>query len=77
MRVIDLIFLFAPASAPATEPAHSSGIQVIDFLTMMLATLGLGGIWFWYFAGQLAQRPLVPVGEPDLEKALAAPAGHH
>jgi hypothetical protein len=77
MRVVDLIFLFAPAVAPAGQPEHGAGVNPVDFLTMFLATAGLGGIWFWYFLGQLAERPLVPLGAPDLEGALATATAHH
>lgn len=75
MRVVDLIFLFAPASAQ--EPGASAGIRPMDFLTMFGMTLGLGGIWLFYFFAQLVKRPLVPVGAPELEKALEAAHAHH
>ncbi len=39
-----------------------------------LATLlALGGIWVWFFARQLRQLPLLPLGEPKLAEAIA----HH
>jgi hypothetical protein len=39
-----------------------------------LATLlALGGIWVWFFARQLRQQPLLPLGEPKLAEAIA----HH
>ncbi|HEV2704486.1 MAG TPA: hypothetical protein VGV59_01100 [Pyrinomonadaceae bacterium] len=77
MRVIDLIFLFAPAATPAGQPEHGAGLNPVDFLTMFLATIGVGGIWLWYFLGQLAARPLVPLGAPELEGALSAAGAHH
>jgi hypothetical protein len=43
---------------------------------MFSMALGLGGIWLWYYFGQLAARPLLPLGERDLEKALAVPEHH-
>ena len=78
MRVVDLIFLFAPATqhAAVTE-GHSPGIQAQDFVTMFLAVAGVCGIWLWYFLGELRKRPLVPVGAPELEDALAAAPAHH
>ncbi len=77
MRVVDLIFLFAPVSTPGGQHESTVGIHPLDFLTMFLATLGVGGIWLWYFMGQLKKRPLVPIGAPDLDKALAVSGGHH
>ncbi|HVF56178.1 MAG TPA: hypothetical protein VM934_08505 [Pyrinomonadaceae bacterium] len=73
MRILDLIFLFAPAGYAENEQSH---IQPIDFLTMSGAAVGLGGVWLWYYLGQLRQRPLLPVGAPDLEKALTV-VEHH
>ncbi len=75
MRVVDLIFLFAPASAHG--PGASAGIHATDFVTMFGMTIGLVGIWLFYFFAQLAKRPLVPVGAPDLDKALEAAHAHH
>jgi len=38
-----------------------------------LATLlALGGIWIWFFARQLKQQPLLPLGEPKLAEAVAS-----
>ena len=75
MRVVDLVFLFAPASHQG--PEQSSGIHPIDFVTMFGVTAGLVGIWLYFFFAQLAKRPLVPLGEPNLEKALEAAHAHH
>jgi hypothetical protein len=75
MRVVDLIFLFAPGTQ-AAEQAGGAGLNPQDFVTMFLAVVGVGGIWLWFFLGQLAARPLLPVGAPGLEDALAAPAHH-
>ena len=38
----------------------------VDFLL----PIGLGGIWLAAFLWQLAQRPLMPTGDPQLEEAL-------
>jgi len=77
MRVVDLIFIIAPAAYQDT--AEPSGIHWQDLLTMTAAAAGLFGIWLWYFFGQLTGRPLMPLGSPDLEKTLEAGAAsaHH
>ncbi len=77
MRVVDLIFLVAPAAYQDT--GERTGIHWQDLLTMSAAAAGLFGIWLWYYFGQLGQRPLLPLGAPDLEKSLesAAAEGHH
>jgi len=42
-------------------------------LLYVATILGLGGIWLWFFARQLKQQPLLPLGEPKLAEAIA----HH
>ncbi len=76
MRVVDIIFLFAPsAHQGGTAEFHPREVVTV-FLPMAGMALGLGGVWLWYYLGQLAARPLLPLGERDLEKALTAAEGH-
>lgn len=75
MRVVDLVFLFAPASHQGQD--QTSSIHPMDFVTMLGMTAGLVGIWLYFFFAQLAKRPLVPLGEPNLGKALEAAHAHH
>ena len=42
----------------------------------IVAPIAVGGIWLWFFFGQLAKRPLVPVMDPFLEKAIEHGHGH-
>jgi len=72
-RVVDWIYLIAPASHQ-TEGHEQSlwPMLLLDFTTMFAATVGLGGIWLWFFLRQLRQQPLLPIGAPDLDKVLAA-----
>ena len=37
----------------------------------LAAVLALGGLWLWFFAMQLKQLPLLPLGEPKLAEAIA------
>jgi hypothetical protein len=76
MRVVDLVFFFAPSVHQGGEGEWGAGDLARSFLPMFAMTLGLGGIWLWYYFGQLASRPLLPTGDRDLEKALEA-AEHH
>lgn len=64
MRVLDIFWLTQPEfwSSPFANPAA----LLWDFV----AVLGLGGLWLWFFAGQLKQRPLLPLGDPKLEEAI-------
>jgi hypothetical protein len=42
----------------------------------LVAPAAVGGIWLWYFFGQLIKRPLVPVMDPFLENAIEHGKGH-
>lgn len=76
MRVFDLVFYFAPSVHQGGEAAFGVRDILTSFVPMFAMAIGLGGIWLWYYFGQLASRPLLPLGAPDLEKALAA-SEHH
>ena len=62
MRVVDLYWLVAPDLLKG-----SFGVSWMDFAVF----LGLGGVWLAYFLTQLSRRPLMPVGDPQLEEVLA------
>ncbi|HYE14628.1 MAG TPA: hypothetical protein VD968_09330 [Pyrinomonadaceae bacterium] len=76
MRAVDLVFLFAPSAHQGAESHFTAADIFRHGLPMLLMAAGLGGLWLWYYFGQLASRPLLPVGAPDLDKALEA-AEHH
>ncbi|GAC1630723.1 MAG: hypothetical protein NVS9B14_01690 [Candidatus Acidiferrum sp.] len=65
MRVLDLFWLTQPEflRTPFEKP--------VALLWDLAAILGLGGLWFWFFATQLKRRPLLPLGEPKLSEAIA------
>lgn len=77
MRVVDLVFFFAPSVHQGGEPEWHTGDLARSFLPMLAMAVGLGGIWLWFYFGQLASRPLLPLGERDLEQAIAPAAEHH
>lgn len=69
---------------PDIEPARSHTDKVPGCLLRNIAGIDdqklrkieIGGIWLWYFFGQLAKRPLVPVMDPFLENAIKHGHGH-
>jgi hypothetical protein len=61
MRCLDLFWLTRPEFTARALPT------LWDFATI----LALGGIWLWFFAVQLKQQPLLPLGEPKLAEAIA------
>ncbi|MCC6860848.1 MAG: hypothetical protein IT158_19930 [Bryobacterales bacterium] len=65
MRLFDLFWWVAPAFQ---ETGHVSfHVHWLDFA----APVALGGLWLAAFLWQLQKRPLMPVGDPNLEEALA------
>jgi hypothetical protein len=60
MRCLDLFWL--------TRPEFTS--NALPTLWDIGTVLALGGIWFWFFAVQLKQQPLLPLGEPKLAEAI-------
>lgn len=77
MRVVDLVFFFAPSVHQGGEAEWHTFDLLRSFLPMLAMAIGLGGIWLWFYFGQLAARPLLPLGERDLEQAIAPAEGHH
>jgi hypothetical protein len=63
MRCVDLYWW--------TRPEFTS--NALPSLWDFAALLALGGLWLWFFAMQLRQLPLLPLGEPKLAEAIA----HH
>jgi hypothetical protein len=67
MRLVDLFWL--------TVPEFHEGGFFLNWMDIALP-VGMGGVWLWFFAGQLKNRPLIPLGDPQLEDALAAHDSH-
>jgi hypothetical protein len=79
MRVVDLFWTVAPsalAAEPTAAAAHGTG-AIMSYAMCFITPVGVGGIWLWYFARELKRRPLLPLGDEDLEAALEQPHSHH
>jgi hypothetical protein len=61
MRLVDLFWMTRPEFTRTALP------NIWD----LAAALALGGLWFFFFAGQLKQLPVLPVGDPKLAEAIA------
>ena len=75
MRLVDMFYLISPNPRISTHGA-SLGFAASFSWMDIVAPVAVGGIWLWYFFGQLAKRPLVPVMDPFLEKAIEHGHGH-
>ena len=74
MRFVDLLWYIVPEFQ--NRHGHIDDHTIIGLGWYVAALLGMGGIWLWWFLGQLRSRSLLPVNDPQLEEALAA-GGHH
>lgn len=67
MRNVDLYWLMGPELHGSLEN-HGAGFS-IHWLDIVM-WFAIGGIWLWFWAGELKKRPLLPVKDPFLEEAL-------
>lgn len=65
IRVVDVYWLVEPNFTDLNHPAFS--LSWLDFV----APIGFGGLWLALFFNALPKRPLLPLGYPDLKKALS------
>lgn len=80
MRFVDLYWLVGPATYTGITPAGGDGHGGAQFHFHWLdivAPVGVGGVWVWFFIAQLKKLPLLPIQEPELEGALGEGEGHH
>ncbi len=61
MRYVDLYWISGAEFLPNGLHVHYLDIA---------APLGLGGIWLAWYARQLSERPLLPLGDPNLQEAI-------
>ncbi|HEY3825239.1 MAG TPA: hypothetical protein VGL82_11820 [Bryobacteraceae bacterium] len=64
IRVVDAFWLVEPSFTSLEHPAFA--ISWLD----ITAPIGFGGLWLAIFFRTLPTRPLLPLGAPDLQKAL-------
>jgi hypothetical protein len=74
MRLVDMFFLIGP-SPRINAHGGPQGAFIVSWMDLV-APLAVGGIWVWYFLGQLMKRPMVPVMDPFLENAIEHGHGH-
>lgn len=72
MRLVDLYYIIGPAPTTTSHGEMGFHISWMDFL----APVAVGGIWLWWFFGELRKRPLVPINDPFLENAIEHGKGH-
>jgi len=74
MRVFDMLYLIGP-NPRISMPQAEHGTFIISWLDF-LAPIAVGGIWLWWFFGELLARPMVPANDPYFEPAVQHGKGH-
>ena len=67
MRLVDMYYFIGPS------PMIGMGGKEMEFhISWMdfVAPVAVGGIWLWWFFGELMKRPLIPINDPMLENAI-------
>lgn len=70
VHLVDVFWLIEPNFTDVLHPVFT--ISWLD----IVAPLGFGGLWLAMFFNFLPARPLLPLGEPNLEKALSHGRDH-
>jgi hypothetical protein len=72
IRIIDIYWLIGPAphASGGAKGVHHAPVFHVSWMDIA-ALLAFGGIWIAFFIWQLKQRPLVPVNDYRLERAIA------
>lgn len=75
MRLIDMYYLIGPSPRIVL---HGGRYDLLGGFSWMdiVAPIAVGGIWLWWFFGELVKRPLVPLNDPYLDNAIAHGKGH-
>jgi len=72
-RLLDMFYIIGPSDR------MQAGIDPMNFYVNWLdfvAPIAVGGLWVWYFFGELLKRPIVPIKDPYLENAIHHGKGH-
>jgi hypothetical protein len=71
LRFVDTYWLLGPDLLGH----HGEAAELGSFPVMCgAAALGMGGVWMWAFFHVLKDRPILPVGDPEVRELLARPA---
>lgn len=74
MRLVDVYYQIGPTFrvSPGIVEQGAFMLSWMDFA----APIAIGGIWLWWFFGQLMSRPIVPANDPYFEEAVEHGRGH-
>jgi hypothetical protein len=73
IRLLDLYWLLAP---DLLGHGHETVPFTLHWLDLV-APVGIGAAWLYFFLGQLRNRPILPMGEPEVMELLETRSGAH
>ena len=73
MRLVDMFYLIGPSNR--ISGGYEAGAFVLSWLDIV-GPIAVGGIWLWWFFGELMKRSLVPARDPYFEGAVRHGRGH-
>lgn len=73
MRVVDMYYLIGPSNY--VTAGYVPGGFYLSWMDLV-APIAVGGIWLWWFFGELMKRPMVPLKDPYFEEAVHHGRGH-
>lgn len=74
MRLVDMFYLIGPSARVAAD-SFAPGTFSVSWMDFV-APVAVGGIWLWWFFGELMKRPIVPAMDPYFEGAIEHGKGH-
>lgn len=73
MRLVDMFYLIGPSNR--VSGGVEQGAFIVSWMDFV-APIAVGGIWLWWFFGELMKRPLAPYRDPYFEGAIRHGRGH-
>lgn len=73
VRLVDIYYHIGPQ--PFVSQGHEAGGFSVHWLDFV-APIAVGGLWLWWFFGELKKRPLIPLQDPFVENAIKHGQGH-
>lgn len=74
MRLVDMFYLIGPSNR-VMPGGIEQGALYVSWMDIV-APIAVGGIWLWWFFGELLKRPLVPAKDPYFDEAIEHGRGH-
>ena len=73
LRIFDMFYLIG--ANPRIDEHIERGAFIVSWMDLV-APIAVGGIWLWWFFGELMKRPIVPYKDPFFENAIEHGHGH-